>query len=133
MFSPDGPGVAVRLRRCAIHQGAVFGLDHRDPIHARASTWPAAWTSDKTSGRYGMTTKNLSLRSPADKVEDLVYFARMLAKIRSHARGELPEDFVSNLGKGFDGRCVRFLHVTYEDVVARVEQGGTDEEILDWA
>lgn len=80
-----------------------------------------------------MTTKNLSLRSPADKVEDLVYFARMLAKIRAHARGELSEDYVSNLGKGFDGRCVRFLHVDYEDVVARVEQGGTDEEILDWA
>lgn len=80
-----------------------------------------------------MTTKPFPARSPADKVEDLVYFGRMLDKIRAHDRGELPEDYVSNLGKGFDGRCVRFLGIEYEDLVARVQQGGTDEEILDWA
>ena len=80
-----------------------------------------------------MTTKNLSLRSCVEKVEHLVYFGRMLDKIRAHDRGELPEDYVPNLGKGFDGRCVRFLGLEYEDLVARVKQGGTDEEILDWA
>ncbi len=57
----------------------------------------------------------------------------MLDKIRVHARGELPADLVPNLGKGFDGRCVRFLGIKYEDLIARVKQGGTDEEILDWA
>jgi gluconokinase len=80
-----------------------------------------------------MTTKNFPARSPAEKVEDLVYFGRMLDKIRAHARGELPEDYVPNLGKGFDGRCLRFLGVEYDDLVARVKQGGTDEEVLDWA
>ncbi|MEO6872222.1 MAG: DUF5069 domain-containing protein [Chthoniobacterales bacterium] len=80
-----------------------------------------------------MTTKPFPPRSPADKVEDLVYFGRMLDKIRAHDRGELPEDYVVNLGKGFDGRCVRFLGVEYENLVARVQQGGTDEQILDWA
>ncbi len=80
-----------------------------------------------------MTTKNFPARSPADRVEDLVYFGRMLDKIRAHGRGELPADYVPNLGKGFDGRCVRFLGIEYQDLVARVQQGGTDEEILDWA
>ena len=81
-----------------------------------------------------MTTKAFPARSPADKVSGLVYFGRMLDKMRAHAKGELPADWVPNLGKGFDGRCVRFLGLPYEEVKARVlEQGGTDEEILQWA
>lgn len=57
----------------------------------------------------------------------------MLDKARAHARGELPEEWVPNLGKGFDGRCLRFLHLDYEDVVAKVKEGGSDEEVLRWA
>jgi gluconokinase len=73
-------------------------------------------------------------RSPAEKVGGVVYFGRMLDKIRANARGELPADWVPNLGKGFDGRCVRFLDVAYEDLVARVlRESGSDEEILHWA
>lgn len=62
----------------------------------------------------------------------MLYFARMLDKIRKHARGELREDFTDNLGRGFDGRCTRFLRVGYDDLKARVLQGGSDEEILRW-
>jgi gluconokinase len=73
-------------------------------------------------------------RSPAEKVGGLVYFGRMLDKIRAHHRGELPPAWVPNLGKGFDGRCVRFLGVDYNDLVDRVLKGeGSDEEILEWA
>ena len=75
----------------------------------------------------------IPLRSPSEKVGELFYFGRMLDKIRVHARGELPADHVPNLGKGFDGRCVRFLGIKYEDLVARVNAGGTDDEILEWA
>lgn len=46
----------------------------------------------------------------------LVYFGRMLDKIRLLAEGSLPEDYHPNLGKGFDGACCRFLRVAYEDV-----------------
>jgi len=73
------------------------------------------------------------LRSAYDEVGGIVYFGRMLDKIRAHARGELPPEYVEKLGDGFDGRCVRFLGLKYEDVVARVKQGGTDEEIWEWA
>ena len=62
----------------------------------------------------------------------MIYFARMLDKIRLNAKGELREDFQNNLGSGFDGRCVDFLRVSYPDLVARVLQGGSDEETLRW-
>lgn len=58
----------------------------------------------------------------------------MLDKIRAHTKGELPPEWIPNLGKGFDGRCARFLGVPYEDLRTRVlEQSATDEQILEWA
>ena len=72
------------------------------------------------------------LRSPCQKVGGLFYFGRMLDKIRLHAKGELTPDYHANLGKGFDEKCVKFLHVDYDELVERVNQGGTDEEILEW-
>ncbi|MBA3543478.1 MAG: DUF5069 domain-containing protein [Chthoniobacterales bacterium] len=80
-----------------------------------------------------MATTPFPARSPAEKVNGLVYFGRMLDKIRARARGELPPVYIEKLGDGFDGRCVRFLGLKYEDVVARVKEGGTDEEIFRWA
>jgi hypothetical protein len=74
----------------------------------------------------------LRLRSPSEKVGGLFYFGRMLDKVRLYAKGELPSDYHANLGKGFDEKCVKFLHVDYDELVERVNQGGTDEEILDW-
>ena len=62
----------------------------------------------------------------------MVWFPRMLDKIRLHAKGELPADYTPWLGKGFDGRCLRYLRVGYTPLVARVLQGGTNEEILQW-
>ena len=76
--------------------------------------------------------RNFGLRSPSAKVGGLVYFGRMLDKIRSHAKGELPSDYQANLGKGFDGSCTRFLRVNYDELVERVKQGGTHNEILQW-
>ncbi len=77
---------------------------------------------------------------PADQVPcsaftrtgGLVYFARMLDKIRRRAAGRLRADFHPNLGAGFDGRCSRFLGVEYSALCTRVLAGGTDEEILAW-
>jgi len=71
-------------------------------------------------------------RSAYDRVGGLVYFARMLDKIRLHAAGRLPEAYHKHLGAGFDGRCIRFLQVDYQLLRERVVQGWTDEEILLW-
>ena len=76
---------------------------------------------------------HVSLRSPSEKVGGCFYFGRMLDKIRLHARGELPSDYHANLGKGFDEKCVKFLYLDYDDLVDRVKEGGSDQEILDWS
>lgn len=72
------------------------------------------------------------LRSCYARVGPLVYFGRMLDKIRLHAAGRLPADYHANLGIGFDGRTCTFLRVAYAAVRERTLAGGTDEEILAW-
>lgn len=62
----------------------------------------------------------------------MIYFARMLDKIRLHAAGNLRDDFCENLGSGLDGRCVNFLRVPYADLAAHTLLGGSDEDILRW-
>jgi gluconokinase len=77
------------------------------------------------------------LRSPHDQVGRIVYFGRMLDKMRLHAAGRLPPEYVPNLGeavpRNFDARCCAFLRVRYEDLKARVLAGAGDEEALAWA
>jgi len=72
-------------------------------------------------------------KSPKDMTKGMMYFPRMLDKIRMHARGELPQDYHKNLGapRAADGVCCNFLRVHYRDLVERVKQGGSDEEILE--
>jgi hypothetical protein len=76
--------------------------------------------------------KNLAVRSPGVKVGGLVYFGRMLDKIRVHAKGELPGEYQQNLGERFDRRCVDLLQIDYGELVERMKEGGTDQELLDW-
>jgi hypothetical protein len=73
-------------------------------------------------------------KSPSEMTRGMIYFPRMLDKIRLHARGELGEDYHANLGgrKAADGACCNFLRVNYADLCQRVLQGGTDEEIMEW-
>jgi hypothetical protein len=73
-------------------------------------------------------------RSPKEMTRGMMYFPRMLDKIRQYARGELHEDYHKNLGgpRTLDGACLNFLRVNYDDLRERVLQGGTDEEILEW-
>ena len=72
--------------------------------------------------------------SPNESTKGMIYFARMLDKIRLHARDELPGEYHKNLGaiRAADGACCNFLRVDYRDLEERVKQGGSDEEILEW-
>jgi hypothetical protein len=72
------------------------------------------------------------MRSPSAKVGGLVYFGRMIDKIRAHAKGDLPLEYQPNLGKGFDAECSTFLRIDYKKLVDRTQPGGSDEELLDW-
>ena len=72
----------------------------------------------------------------SDHVETsgILFFARMLDKIRLHARGQLPDGY--HLGfsdpTSFDARFCRFWEIDYDDLAAKTLAGGTDEELLDW-
>jgi gluconokinase len=77
------------------------------------------------------------LRSPSDQIRGVVYFGRMLDKIRLAAAGKLPEGWQPMRGmvKGsFDYRCCTFLRIEYAGVQAETLKGGrSDAELLEWA
>src|SRR5580765_5378346 len=77
------------------------------------------------------------LRSPFDQVKGLVYFGRMLDKIRLAAAGKLPEGWQQARGAAvktsFDSRCCNFLRLDYSALEAETLKGGTDEALLEWA
>ena len=63
----------------------------------------------------------------------MIFFARLLDKIRLHAAGKLPPDY--NLGFNrpdtFDARFCRFWSVDFDVLTAHTLAGGTNEEIFD--
>ena len=69
-----------------------------------------------------------------EKAGGMLYFPRMLDKMRLFAKGELREDCHANLGLAnrADGLCCGFLRVDYLALKKRVLEGGMDEEILEW-
>lgn len=77
------------------------------------------------------------LRSPSAQVNGLVYFGRMLDKIRLAAAGKLPADWQAargaNMATSFDARCCRFLRVDYAAIEKEALKGGSDEDLLEWA
>jgi hypothetical protein len=77
------------------------------------------------------------LRSPFDQVQGIVYFGRMLDKIRLAAKGQLPEGWQAARGtamaNSFDARCCRFLKIDYAKLEAETLKGGSDEQLLQWA
>jgi len=78
------------------------------------------------------------LRSPSDQVNGLVYFGRMLDKIRLAAAGKLPEGWQPMRGtsaKGsFDWRCCQFLRIDYTALEAEtLKDDKSDAELLAWA
>jgi gluconokinase len=77
------------------------------------------------------------LRSPSDQIHGLVYFGRMLDKIRLAAAGKLPEGWqpMRGIAKGsFDQRCCEFLHLDYAALEAEtLKADKSDEQLLAWA
>jgi hypothetical protein len=70
-----------------------------------------------------------SLRHSAEQVGGLVFFGRMLDKMRLRAQDKLPPDYKTT---GADQRVCRFLRVEYAALLERVLTGATDQEALEW-
>jgi hypothetical protein len=77
------------------------------------------------------------LRGPGEKIKGIVYFGRMVDKIRLAAAGTLPEDWHPPLGmkmKGsFDARCCHFLQIDYAALQEETLKGGSDDSLMEWA
>ena len=71
--------------------------------------------------------------SPYDTCHGLVYFPRMIDKIRKHADGQLGPDYVPNLGKGFDVRCCSLLGIDYAALATAVGSSLSDDQAWEWA
>lgn len=78
------------------------------------------------------------MRTPCSdytETKGVIFFARMLDKIRLRKKGALPADY-NFVGCGvwdcFDARFCRFFGVDEAKLTERVEAGGSDEEILEW-
>jgi len=104
---------------------------------------PSKWYGHfARSGRLTLChmTRNFSLMQTQTPCSDyietkgLIYFARMLDKIRLKAAGKLPAEYFTGVEDPthFDARCARFVGVNYDELVKRTLKGGSDEEILDW-
>jgi hypothetical protein len=101
---------------------------------------PAKWPVDHSVTRsdvFSMESQTETQTPCSDRKETkgLVYFARMLDKIRLKAAGKLPPDYFVGVDDDptvFDARCTRFLGVDYDELATRTLQGGSDEEVLQW-
>jgi len=64
----------------------------------------------------------------------IIFFARMLDKVRLNAQGLLPAGY--NLGfsdpTSFDARFCRFWEIDYDRLAAKTLEGETNEELLEW-
>ena len=111
---------------------------------ASKSNYPSEWSGHfATSGLltpYHIVRSFVQMQTKTpctDYIETkgLIYFARMLDKIRLKARGELPPDYFTGVDEDptmFDARCTRFLNVNYDELVERTLKGVSNEEILEW-
>ena len=75
------------------------------------------------------------IRSPRTQIGGIYVLARILDKIRLNSEGKLPAGYHVGVIPGnrtFDDRVCKFLHVDFDALAARVLEGGTDDEILEW-
>ena len=67
--------------------------------------------------------------------EGVIFFARLLDKLRLKEQGLLPADYnVAGSANQdcFDARLCRFFNFDPHQLIDRVRVGGSDEEILEW-
>ncbi|MBI3352014.1 MAG: DUF5069 domain-containing protein [Nitrospirae bacterium] len=75
------------------------------------------------------------LRSPRETLGGYLFLPRLIDKIRLHAEGKLPPEYLGNLlkpGLTFDGRLLSFLEVNGEALREAILSAKTDNEVLVW-
>jgi hypothetical protein len=77
----------------------------------------------------------IPLRSPRQTLGGYVFLPRLIDKVRLHAQGKLPLEYIGNLlkaGLTLDGRFLTFTALDTEDLRRAILAAKTDEEVLAW-
>jgi gluconokinase len=75
------------------------------------------------------------IRSPREQALGIFILPRVIDKIRLNAAGKLPAGYHLGIlakNRTFDDRLCKFLEIDFEELTARVLQGGADDEIMEW-
>jgi hypothetical protein len=76
-----------------------------------------------------------ALRSPRETLGGYVFLPRLIDKVRLHAQGKLPPEYIGNLlkpGLTLDGRLLTFTGLDAEELRRAILVAKTDEEVLTW-
>jgi len=79
--------------------------------------------------------RGVSLRSPRETLGGYVILPRLIDKVRWHAQGKLPPEYIGNLlkpGLTCDGRFLAFTGLNAEELRRVILAAKTDAEILAW-
>ncbi|MEK6683338.1 MAG: DUF5069 domain-containing protein [Nitrospirota bacterium] len=75
------------------------------------------------------------LRSPRETLGGYVFLPRLIDKVRLHAKGRLPPEYIGNLlkpGLTLDGRFLSFTGLDAEELRSAILSAKTDQEVLVW-
>jgi hypothetical protein len=75
------------------------------------------------------------LRSPRETLGGYVFLPRLIDKVRLHAQGKLPREYIGNLlkpGLTLDGRLLTFTGIDAEELRRAILAAKTDEKVLAW-
>jgi len=78
---------------------------------------------------------SIPIRSPRETLGGYVILPRLIDKVRLHARGKLPPEYIGNLlkpGLTLDGRFLTFTGLDAEELRRAILGAKTDEEVLAW-
>jgi len=81
------------------------------------------------------STPSLPIRSPRETLGGYVFLPRLIDKVRLHAQGKLPQEYIDNLlkpGLTLDGRFLAFTGLDAEELRQAIVVSKTDMEILAW-
>lgn len=76
--------------------------------------------------------RNVSLRSPKEKLAGWIHLPRFIDKIRLHHAGKLPPEYQANFCGGFDGHWLKSAGVTKEVFLEAVRAAKDDAAVEAW-
>ena len=79
--------------------------------------------------------KSIPLRSPRETLGGYIFLPRLIDKIRLHAQGILPPEYIANLlapSPNLDGRFLAFTGLDTEALRKAILAAKTDAEVLAW-